>query len=200
MDTPNPPSSLDWGNKISEVADQGSCGMDWAMVAVNSVQSLYALKIGILPTLSIQQVLECSYSYGNEGCDGGFMDQAFWYIIDNGITTNNSYPLKGNRILQPCHYVLNMKFTSFSQCAKVPSGSYSKLLSAIVQQPVSVAVNLHEDMKSYNGGIYDGNCTSIVNHGMLLTGYGGEGSSSFWKLKNTMGASFGEGGYIKIKR
>ena len=37
MDTPNPPSSLDWGNKISEVADQGSCGMDWAMVAVNSV-------------------------------------------------------------------------------------------------------------------------------------------------------------------
>ena len=93
-----------------------------------------------------------------------------------------------------------MKFTSFSQCAKVPSGSYSKLLSAIVQQPVSVAVNLHEDMKSYTGGIYDGNCTSIVNHGMLLTGYGGEGSSSFWKLKNTMGTSFGEGGYIKIKR
>jgi len=80
-----------------------------------------------------------------------------------------------------------MKFTSFSQCARVPSGSYSKLLSAIVQQPVSVAVNLHEDMKGFKDGIYDGNCTNIVNHAMLLTGYGVEGNTLFWKLKNTMG-------------
>ena len=84
-----------------------------------------------------------------------------------------------------------MKFTSFSQCAKVQSGSYSKLLSAVVQQPVSVAVNLHEDMKNLQGGIYDGSCSSIVNHGMLLTGYGVEGSSLYWKLQNTMGTSFG---------
>jgi len=39
MDTPNPPASLDWEkeNKVSKVEDQGSCGMDWAMVAINTV-------------------------------------------------------------------------------------------------------------------------------------------------------------------
>jgi hypothetical protein len=37
MDAPNPPTDLDWGNKVSEVRDQGSCGMDWAMVAVEAL-------------------------------------------------------------------------------------------------------------------------------------------------------------------
>ena len=66
-----------------------------------------------------------------------------------------------------------MKFTSFQKCAKIPERSYSKLLSAIVQQPVSVAVDQNPDMQFYKGGIYDGKCTSNLNHGMLLVGYGG---------------------------
>jgi C1A family cysteine protease len=33
MDAPNPPEELDWGNKVSEVREQGTCGKDWAMVA-----------------------------------------------------------------------------------------------------------------------------------------------------------------------
>jgi len=37
MDTPNPPPSLDWLGKANEVAQQGECGKDWAMVAVNAV-------------------------------------------------------------------------------------------------------------------------------------------------------------------
>lgn len=67
-----------------------------------------------------------------------------------------------------------MKFTSFSRCARVPQGSYSKLLSAVVQQPVSVAMDQNPDMQFYKGGIYDQKCTSNLNHGMLLVGYGGE--------------------------
>ena len=57
METPNPPPFRDWGNQIGKVGDQGKCGMDWAMVAVNTVESLYALKIGVLPVLSVQQLL-----------------------------------------------------------------------------------------------------------------------------------------------
>jgi hypothetical protein len=33
MDSPNPPVEFDWGNKVSEVREQGACGKDWAMVA-----------------------------------------------------------------------------------------------------------------------------------------------------------------------
>lgn len=96
-----------------------------------------------------------------------------------------------------------MKVATFDQCARVPSGSYSKLLSAIVQQPVSVVVNLQEDMKAFKSGVYDGPCTNLVNHAMLLTGYGVIGTTPYWRLKNTMGGGegkFGDNGYINIKR
>ena len=87
MDTPSPPAEKDWANKVNQLGEQGTCGKDWAMVAVASVESLYSLKVGQLPILSVQQLLECSGDYGNEGCFGGFMDQALWYIIDFGIAT-----------------------------------------------------------------------------------------------------------------
>jgi KDEL-tailed cysteine endopeptidase len=99
------------------------------------------------------------------------MDQAFWYIIDNGIAQYTSYP---DRTLSKCKYVMNMKYTGISRCARVPSRSYSKLLSAIVQQPVSVVIDLNSDIKDYKSGIYSGKCTSNINHGMLLVGYGGK--------------------------
>jgi len=92
-----------------------------------------------------------------------------------------------------------MKFTSFSRCSKVPSQNYSKLLSAIVQQPVSVAINQSPDMISYGGGVYDGKCTSDINHGMLLTGYG-EDDQPYWILRNSLGTTWGISGYIHIKR
>lgn len=66
MDAPNPPAALDWGSKIvSGVRDQGKCGQAWAMVAASAVESLYALKVGPLEPLSVQQLLECSGDYGN---------------------------------------------------------------------------------------------------------------------------------------
>lgn len=93
-----------------------------------------------------------------------------------------------------------MKFTSFSRCARVPSRNYSKLLSAIVQQPVSVGLNQPEDMLNYGGGVYDGDCTSEINHGMLLTGYGEEEGNPYWILRNSLGKSWGINGYIYLKR
>ena len=84
------------------------------------------------------------------------MDQAYWYIIDYGIATEADYQ---DRQPVTCKYVSNMKFTGFTQCARIPSGNYSKLVSAIVQSPVSIALNFSPDMIDYKGGIYDGNCT-----------------------------------------
>lgn len=94
MDAPNPPAELDWAqtSKVTPSPDQGTCGKDWAIVSTGAVESLYAIKIGQLQPLSIQQLVECSGQYGNEGCYGGFMDQAFWYLIDYGAATVKSYP------------------------------------------------------------------------------------------------------------
>lgn len=36
--------------------------------------------------------MDCSTSYGNMGCDGGLMDDAFKFVVANGIVTEAEYP------------------------------------------------------------------------------------------------------------
>jgi C1A family cysteine protease len=56
-------------------------------------------------------------------------------------------------------------------------------------------------MKNYGGGVFTDDCTNELNHGMLLTGYGGGGNvTAYWKLQNSFGKSWGTDGYFLLQR
>jgi C1A family cysteine protease len=115
----NIPASVDWvaSGAVTDVRQQGFCGGCYAFSAIAATEGLKWKKTRQLVPLSDQQLIDCSESYDNSGCNGGRMDNSFFYISDNGIANRSSYPYNGYK--SNCKYTTSMKTFQLSGCTMV---------------------------------------------------------------------------------
>jgi cathepsin L len=192
------PSSLDWRakNAVTPVKNQGQCGSCWAFSTTGSVEGQHAISTGTLVSLSEQMLMDCAGAYGNQGCSGGLMDDAFEYIIKNGgICSEAAYPYKG--VQGSCKASSCQKVATISSYADVPSGNEADIYTVIQKGPVSIAIEADQSaFQFYKSGVFSAACGTNLDHGVLIVGYGTLSSKPYWIVKNSWGASWGENGYI----
>uniref|UniRef100_A0A8C0INJ8 CATS protein n=1 Tax=Chelonoidis abingdonii TaxID=106734 RepID=A0A8C0INJ8_CHEAB len=198
------PDSMDWRDKgcVTDVKYQGACGACWAFSAVGALEAQVKLKTGNLVSLSAQNLVDCTITYGNYGCSGGYMTNAFQYIINNhGIDSDASYPYTAQN--GTCHYNPATRAATCSKFIELPYDNEAALKDAVANVgPVSVIIDAKQpSFFLYKSGVYDDpRCTHDTNHAVLVIGYGTLDGKDFWLVKNSWGEHFGDKGYIRMSR
>jgi len=202
------PDTVDWRTKnaVTDVKNQGTCGSCYSFSTSGALEGACAIKNKKLVSLSEQQVMDCSWQYGNNGCNGGMFDRAFAYIAQQGgLDTEASYPYTGQESYK-CKFNPNTVGGTVSNFYYVNQFDENALAAVLaVKGPVAIAINAGmRDFQFYHTGVYDNPACDPqnLNHGVLAVGYGTHEASGkdYFLVKNSWGPEWGDGGYIKMRR
>eukprot|EP00887_Chlorella_sp_A99_P001556 scaffold8.g1556.t1 len=201
-----PAKEVDWRAKgaVSEVKNQLLCGSCWAFSTTGAVEGVSAIVAGQLHSLSEQMLIDCDTTR-DHGCHGGLMDFAFEYIIANGgIDTEKDYPYTAQEGTCQVNKVKRHVVT-IDDYQDLPPNDEHALAQAVTHQPVAVAIEADQRaFQLYVGGVFDAECGTQLDHGVLVVGYGtaknGSHDVAYWLVKNSWGAEWGDHGYIRLQR
>ncbi|CAG9326208.1 unnamed protein product [Blepharisma stoltei] len=195
------PDAVDWRQvgAVTEVKNQGGCGSCWSFSATGAIEGAWFLAKNELVSLSEQQLVDCSRSNGNQGCDGGLMDYAFDYVIQKGgLTTEQNYPYDARDGTCNKEKAATVAATISGYRDVTPYDS-NALMTALALGPVSVAVQADQAaFQFYSTGVVDSGCGTNLDHGVLAVGYNKTASIPYYIVKNSWGSGWGESGYIRL--
>ncbi|XP_030644895.1 digestive cysteine proteinase 1 [Chanos chanos] len=198
------PDSLDWRlyGAVTPVKDQAVCGSCWSFATTGTVEGALFLKTGELVSLSQQMLVDCTWGYGNNGCDGGEEWRAFeWMMKHGGIATAESYgAYQGMNGF--CHYNSSAMTARLSSYTNVTSGDLEALKVALLKHgPAAVSIDAsHRSFTFYSNGVYYEpackNGTDDLDHAVLAVGYGTLDGKPYWLVKNSWSTYWGNDGYV----
>jgi cathepsin L len=199
-----PPDTWDWRTKgaVTPIKNQEQCGSCWAFSTTGSTEGCHQISTKNLVSLSEQNIMDCSWSQGNQGCDGGLMTQAMTYIISNkGVDTEASYPYTAED--GTCNYNAANSGATLTSYVNVNTGDENDLQVKTYTGPTSVAIDASQSsFQFYSGGVYyEPACSSTqLDHGVLSIGWGTSSGTQYWLVKNSWGTDWGMSGFIMMSR
>jgi len=125
------------------------------------------------------------------------MDYAFLYAEQSGVAKESDYPYTAQQGTCELSAVtdLALKSGDVKGYHDVDQDA-AALKSALMQQPVSVAIEADQNIfQQYSSGVIDNGCGSQLDHGVLAVGYEGD---EYFIVKNSWGSTWGQDGYVNI--
>eukprot|EP01121_Diplochlamys_sp_Union-15-3_P012398 TRINITY_DN3707_c0_g1_i1.p1 TRINITY_DN3707_c0_g1~~TRINITY_DN3707_c0_g1_i1.p1 ORF type:complete len:335 (-),score=60.45 TRINITY_DN3707_c0_g1_i1:7-1011(-) len=184
------PASFDWRTKIPlHVVDQGQCGGDYGQL--ESIEATVFLGTGQLVDY-LSQIHVCE----SQGCQGGPIGEDFYLVQKCGVWNTSS--------VAHCDYDPEKAYEILSGTYIVHNGNETDLQQAVYELgPVSVVIDASlSSFQFYSGGVYyEPSCSSsLLDHNVLVDGWGIEGDSQYWLVQNSWGEDWGLQGFILMSR
>ncbi|XP_043647752.1 digestive cysteine proteinase 1 [Drosophila teissieri] len=199
------PDQYDWRlyGAVTPVKDQSVCGSCWSFGTIGHLEGAFFLKNGgNLVRLSQQALIDCSWAYGNNGCDGGEDFRVYqWMLQSGGVPTEEEYgPYLGQDGY--CHVnnvTLVAPITGFVNVTSNDPNAFK--LALLKHGPLSVAIDASPKTFSFysHGVYYEPTCKNDVDgldHAVLAVGYGSINGEDYWLVKNSWSTYWGNDGYI----
>lgn len=221
----NFPESKDWAHLSSiDVSNQASCGSCWAFASAYLLRAHYEIQTNDTKMFAVQEFVNCvsnpNECGGSGGCQGATVELAMGYVKNvtlaklsveddlpytaadgscdkPALISKSSGKLRGGDLKNDGQAGVGLLgFRTLTSNRAAP------LLTALLDGPVavSVAAALWFD---YFSGVFDA-CSGedgwIIDHAVLMTGFGVDSSTKYWKIMNSWGPDWGEGGFMRILR
>jgi cathepsin C len=210
------PSDFDWTNKdgknyLGAPVNQGSCGSCYVISTVNMMSARKRISENNPEAegFSAQFPLFCG-EY-NQGCNGGYPELIAKWSHDVPLLPESCgrYDLGDQTCKVTCDVDSAEKY-KVSDYGYV-GGHYGAATERNMMEevhrngPIAIAIEPQDDFMYYESGVYE-HASAVfdewtkVDHAVLLTGWGVDNGKKYWRVQNSWGPTWGEGGFFRIRR
>jgi len=192
---------VDWRDEgvVSPIQDQGQCGSCWAFSTIGSLESAHALVEGnSLEKFSEQQLVDCVGTCF--GCNGGNVGFANRYLKSHPAILEADYPYAA--VNQDCQDTMSNTGVVTQGTINVSTDDPDAMKAQLADGPISVAIQANKlCFQMYTSGIFNNDSCggSMLDHAVMLVGWGIENSTEYWILRNSWATTWGEEGYMRLE-
>lgn len=190
------PDEWHWREWVTPVKEQGSCGSCWAFGCVAQLESAIMIvseSSNYQPDLSEQYMVSCDQS--NYGCSGGYMSNAYNFLINEGVPDESCFPYQALDL--GCEESCVSPFLFSIEAWNSVPVTIKELQEAVYEQPLTCAFYVYRDFTYYQSGVYKHVTGDFLGgHAVCIVGW--SVPDYCFIVKNSWGDDWGEDGYFRI--